>query len=84
VAEAPDPAAHPGDDVPAIARDAGSAFAEGDRVVHPHFGEGRLVSTYGAGANRRLVVRFDRHGTKTMTYDRARLSRAPASPPGGP
>jgi DNA helicase-2/ATP-dependent DNA helicase PcrA len=73
-AEAPvAPAAEPvfdregGDDVP----------RPGDRVAHPYFGEGVLLSSSGSGAQRRVTVAFDAAGTKTILWTYARLERLP-------
>jgi DNA helicase II / ATP-dependent DNA helicase PcrA len=61
-----------GDDVPAA----------GERVVHPYFGAGTLLSSSGRGAARRVVVEFDAWGTKTIAWDYARLERE-GGPGGG-
>ena len=52
----------------------------GERVTHPFFGEGALVSTSGAGASLRVTVDFDAVGTKTILWSYARLSRAASGP----
>jgi DNA helicase-2/ATP-dependent DNA helicase PcrA len=48
----------------------------GEPVLHPFFGRGRMVSTQGRGESLRVVVEFDVHGTKTLLWTYARLSRA--------
>jgi DNA helicase-2/ATP-dependent DNA helicase PcrA len=62
-----------GDDVP----------DEGDAVLHPFFGRGRLVSRQGRGEDLRVVVDFDERGTKTILWRYARLVRLPGGPAGG-
>jgi DNA helicase-2/ATP-dependent DNA helicase PcrA len=49
--------------------------AAGDRVVHPYFGAGTLVSSTGRGPGLRVVVEFDAWGTKTIAWEYARLER---------
>ncbi len=56
----------------------------GERVAHPYFGEGRMVSSAGAGASLRVTVEFDGVGTKTILWSFARLARVGASPGGAP
>ena len=46
------------------------AFAEGMRVNHAFFGPGRIASIPGP---RRVEVRFDRHGSKILHLDYAKL-----------
>ena len=53
------------------------APAVGDRVAHPYFGEGVLLSSSGSGAQRRVTIAFDGAGTKTILWSYARLTRAP-------
>jgi DNA helicase-2/ATP-dependent DNA helicase PcrA len=52
-------------------------LSEGDWVVHPHFGTGRLDRLVGSGANARATVTFTRHGTKTLLLAYAKLEHAP-------
>jgi DNA helicase-2/ATP-dependent DNA helicase PcrA len=63
------------EDVPVLAR-GGGVPAVGEAVLHPFFGRGLLVSTQGRGQNLRVVVDFEVHGTKTLLWTYARLSRA--------
>jgi DNA helicase-2/ATP-dependent DNA helicase PcrA len=52
---------------------AGPALREGDLVEHDHFGRGRVELLVGAGANARATVRFERHGSKQLLLQYARL-----------
>jgi len=61
--------------------DAACRPAPGDRVAHPYFGEGRLVSTSGTGSSQRVTVDFDAVGTKTILVAYAQLTRV-GGPPG--
>jgi DNA helicase-2/ATP-dependent DNA helicase PcrA len=54
-----------------------AGLREGDWVVHPHFGTGRLERLVGSGANARATVAFPRHGTKTLLLAYAKLEPAP-------
>jgi DNA helicase-2/ATP-dependent DNA helicase PcrA len=56
---------------------ADDGLSEGDWVVHPHFGTGRLDRLVGSGANARATVTFTRHGTKTLLLAYAKLEPAP-------
>ena len=68
-----------GDDVggagEAVYRREGSSPGAGDRVVHPYFGRGLIVSTSGSGASLRLVVAFDEAGTRTLLHSMSNLVR---------
>jgi len=46
------------------------AFQEGMQVSHAFFGQGRVVSIPGP---RRVEVQFDRHGSKILHLDYAKL-----------
>ncbi len=54
--------------------------AVGERVSHPYFGEGVLVSTSGGGASLRVTVDFEGVGTKTILWSFARISRVAGEP----
>ena len=41
-----------------------SLFKQGDRVMHRKFGEGRVVSLVGSGANARIQIEFTAYGIK--------------------
>ncbi len=55
----------------------------GERVLHPHFGPGRMVARSGQGPDLRVVVDFDGLGTKTILWTYARLTRMPGDAAGG-
>jgi DNA helicase-2/ATP-dependent DNA helicase PcrA len=63
-------------------RGEGDVPAPGERVVHPYFGAGTMVSRSGSGSGLRVVVEFDAWGTKTIAWDYARLERE-GGPGGG-
>jgi DNA helicase-2/ATP-dependent DNA helicase PcrA len=44
----------------------GDSLRPGTRVHHPMFGEGRVLSREGEGANLKLTIRFTDHGTKKI------------------
>jgi DNA helicase-2/ATP-dependent DNA helicase PcrA len=44
----------------------GDPLRPGTWVVHPMFGEGRILSREGEGANLKLTIRFNQHGTKKI------------------
>ena len=46
----------------------------GQRVSHPHFGEGIVVSAEGSGAHLRIQVNFSDSGSKWLVYSYANLS----------
>jgi DNA helicase-2/ATP-dependent DNA helicase PcrA len=48
-------------------------LGEGVRVTHPIFGGGTILSAQGAGAGRKLRIRFDRAGVKTVLVRYANL-----------
>ena len=48
-------------------------FAIGQRVTHPTFGTGYVLSFEGQGAHARIQVRFEKHGEKWMALQYARL-----------
>jgi DNA helicase-2/ATP-dependent DNA helicase PcrA len=50
--------------------------ARGARVRHPIFGEGTVLEASGSGAGRKLRVRFDRVGVKTVVLRFAQLEPA--------
>ncbi|HKE11904.1 MAG TPA: 3'-5' exonuclease, partial [Myxococcota bacterium] len=50
----------------------------GARVRHPIFGEGTVLEATGSGAGRKLRVRFDRVGVKTVVVRFAQLEPADA------
>ena len=47
---------------------------EGARVLHPSFGLGTLLERSGTGEEMRVLVRFDRAGTKRLVWKYARLT----------
>ena len=49
-------------------------FAQGNRVRHPQFGEGKVVGVY-PGATPRVTVEFKFGGSKTLVLQYARLTR---------
>ena len=51
------------------------AFAAGDRVRHPIFGEGVILSTKAMAADTLLEVAFDRVGTKKLMATYAKLKK---------
>ncbi len=52
-----------------------SSFAEGDRVLHPTFGEGEILSVKPMGADTLYEVTFDKVGTKKLMATYARLKK---------
>ena len=52
-----------------------TAFAAGDRVAHPTFGEGVILSTRPMAADTLLEVAFDRVGTKKLMATYAKLKK---------
>jgi len=50
-------------------------LGEGDVVRHPQFGEGKVMSIAGAGANARAKVHFFNVGVKTLILEYARLEK---------
>ncbi|GIW71968.1 MAG: DNA helicase [Planctomycetota bacterium] len=62
----------------AAVRPGGSTAAElvaGARVRHAVFGEGEVLEVSGSGVGRRVRVRFERIGTKTLVLQYANLER---------
>lgn len=57
-------------------RSAGESFDSGDRVLHPVFGEGEVISVKQMGADRLYEVVFDRVGTKKLMGSYAKLRKA--------
>ena len=60
------------------ARPAGASrekFAEGDRVAHPTFGEGEILSAKPLGADILYEIAFDRAGTKKLMATFAKLKK---------
>jgi DNA helicase-2/ATP-dependent DNA helicase PcrA len=51
------------------------ALGVGDLVEHDHFGRGRVEMLAGMGANARATVRFERHGSKQLLLQYARLRK---------
>lgn len=47
----------------------------GDRIVHPHFGEGLLIRITGRADDATAIVRFDRVGRKRLKLAHAKLSK---------
>lgn len=50
-------------------------FEVGQRVRHPAFGLGRVLSLSSSGSSTRAQVHFERFGMKTLILEHARLSR---------
>ena len=48
-------------------------FHLGQRVLHPKFGEGVVLSSEGRGAAARIQINFQREGTKWLVLAYARL-----------
>lgn len=46
---------------------------EGMRIAHERFGKGVVERLEGAGANKKAVVKFDRHGEKKLLLKFAKL-----------
>ena len=57
-------------------RPAREAFVEGDRVVHPTFGEGEVLSVKPLGADILYEIAFDRAGTKKLMATFAKLKKS--------
>ncbi len=57
-------------------RSAVESFDSGDRVLHPVFGEGEVISVKQMGADRLYEVVFDRVGTKKLMGSYAKLRKA--------
>jgi DNA helicase-2/ATP-dependent DNA helicase PcrA len=55
----------------------------GERVAHPYFGVGQVLSTSGAGPSLRVTVAFDEAGTRTMLAAMANLTPLAGSGEGG-
>ena len=51
------------------------AFSEGDRVLHPTFGEGEVLSVKPLGADTLYEIMFDRAGTKKLMATFAKLKK---------
>ena len=51
-------------------------FSEGDRVVHPTFGRGEVLSVRKMGADTLYEIMFDSVGTKKLMATYAKLRRA--------
>ena len=50
-------------------------FAVGNRVLHPKFGEGRVLNLVGMGDDARIRVQFDDVGTKELLLSLAKLTK---------
>ncbi|MCW5589354.1 MAG: DNA helicase II [Legionellales bacterium] len=48
-------------------------FKLGQRVIHPHFGEGIVMNSEGNGEHSRVQVNFQRHGEKWLVLKYAKL-----------
>ena len=62
-----------------VAQDEGdeaTALERGLRVRHPIFGYGTVMEAIGQGAGRKLRIRFDRAGVKTVLVRFANLEPA--------
>jgi DNA helicase-2/ATP-dependent DNA helicase PcrA len=60
---------------PAARKDA-PAFVAGDRVKHPAFGEGEVLSVKPMGSDKLYEIIFDRVGTKKLMGSYAKLTKA--------
>jgi DNA helicase-2/ATP-dependent DNA helicase PcrA len=60
---------------PAAKKDAPS-FVAGDRVKHPAFGEGEVLSVKPMGSDKLYEIIFDRVGTKKLMGSYAKLTKA--------
>ncbi len=60
-------------------------FRAGERVRHPHFGPGIVVSSRSRDGDQEVVVAFDEHGVKRLMQRFAHMERLPTrpGPPGG-
>lgn len=65
----------PGGAAPAGASSAASSFAPGDRVVHPTFGGGQILSVKPMGKDTLYEVMFDTAGTKKLMATYAKLRK---------
>ncbi len=57
------------------AREAMNTLQEGDRVIHPTFGEGEILSVKPMGADKLIEVMFDSVGTKKLMGTYAKLKK---------
>ncbi len=57
------------------AEETSSAFREGDRVRHRHFGLGRVVAVRPGGGGTRVTVEFSGAGRRDLLLSYARLER---------
>lgn len=53
-------------------------FQVGDRVLHDHFGAGKVLDASGYGPSAKVTVAFDLAGTKRLLLEFARLKKARA------
>ena len=58
-----------------VSRAARETFIEGDRVLHPTFGEGEILSVKPMGADILYEITFDRVGTKKLMATFAKLKK---------
>ena len=66
---------------PEVVREAGfadtaSPWRVGQSVTHPKFGAGVIINAEGRGSDARVQVNFDRHGTKWLALEFAKLEPA--------
>jgi DNA helicase-2/ATP-dependent DNA helicase PcrA len=64
-------------EMPALLRETGPSLEVGDRVRHPHFGDGVLRARQGSGGDVRVTVDFDAFGRKQILATYARLEKLP-------
>ncbi len=57
------------------ARENLNTLQPGDRVLHPTFGEGELISVKPMGADKLMEIVFDTHGTKKLMGTYAKLKK---------
>ncbi|MFH2002537.1 MAG: 3'-5' exonuclease, partial [Planctomycetota bacterium] len=56
-------------------QDVAPDFRSGDRVVHPHFGYGKITQIQGSGNAARVKVRFEGLGEKLLLVQYAKLKK---------
>ena len=51
------------------------AYSVGDRVAHPKFGNGTIERIEPLATDHKVVVAFDRYGSKTLLANYAKLTK---------
>ncbi|HRS01693.1 MAG TPA: UvrD-helicase domain-containing protein [Bacteroidota bacterium] len=52
-----------------------NSFRVGEKVIHPHFGEGKIIAIFGSGESTKLTVDFKSVGRKQLMAQFARLEK---------